>query len=145
MTRKGDYIATYTGKQFYPLDPRPEDVCLEDIAHSLSNLCRFTGHTDTDRFYSVAQHSVICSTIVAPEAALLALLHDAAEAYLGDISRPLKRDLYVFTEPIGLERIRTVEARLQSYRFGTYPHCRSPTAKRHSQGARRRRNPGAMG
>ena len=98
--RPGDWFQTYSGKKFYVLDPRPEDICIEDIAHSLSMLCRFNGHCE--EFYSVAQHSVFVSEIVdsmvapafsPPEARLCALLHDAAEAYLGDMIRPLKRSL----------------------------------------------------
>src|SRR5581483_11639638 len=85
--RNGDWFLTYTGKQFYPLDPRPDDVCIEDIAHALSNVCRFGGHCR--RFYSVAQHSVFVSEIV-KQPRLQALMHDATEAYCGDVVRPLK-------------------------------------------------------
>jgi hypothetical protein len=87
--RHGDWIQTYTGLAIYPLDPRPEEIELLDIARALSHLCRFTGHTK--RFYSVAEHSVHCSRIVPPEHALWALLHDASEAYISDVSRPLKQ------------------------------------------------------
>lgn len=88
MTRKGDWLQTYTGRQFWPLDPRPDDVHIEDIAHALSMLCRFGGHCD--RFYSVAEHSIYVSQF-SQEHALWGLLHDASEAYLVDIPRPLKR------------------------------------------------------
>ncbi len=71
--------------------PRVEDVHIHDIAHSLAHLCRFNGHTRT--FYSVAEHSLRCSQIVEPEFALDALLHDAAEAYLGDVTSPVKAAL----------------------------------------------------
>jgi 5'-deoxynucleotidase YfbR-like HD superfamily hydrolase len=82
------WIITYTGKKFYHLNPQPEMVCEEDIAHSLSQLCRWTGHT---RFhYSVAQHSVYASIICPQEIAFECLMHDASEAYLGDMNRPLK-------------------------------------------------------
>lgn len=86
-----DWILTFTGRQCWPLDPQPEDICIEDIAHALSNICRFTGHVR--EFYSVAQHSVLCSLIVHPRYALAALLHDASEAYLCDIARPVKQAL----------------------------------------------------
>lgn len=82
-------IVTFTGRIIRPLDPDPADIAIEDIAHSLANQCRFTGHVS--RFYSVAQHSVHVSKIVAPHLALAALLHDASEAYLSDVSRPIKR------------------------------------------------------
>ena len=78
--RRGDWIQTYLGIQFWPLDPRPEEVMLFDIAHSLSNMCRFTGHCR--EFYSVAQHSVIVSQNVPREDAAWGLLHDASEAYM---------------------------------------------------------------
>jgi len=82
------WIITYTGLKFYHLNPQPEMVCIEDIAHSLSQTCRWTGHT---RFhYSVAQHSVYASQICAPEFAFDVLMHDSSETYLGDMNRPLK-------------------------------------------------------
>jgi len=89
--RKGGWIQTYTGKQFWPIDPRAEDVCIEDIAHSLSMMCRYAGHCE--RFYSVAEHSVLLSSYVADEFKLAALLHDASEAYLVDVPRPVKPHL----------------------------------------------------
>lgn len=86
----GGWIATYTGNYIYPLHPDPEHIHIEDIAHSLSNQCRFTGHVK--KFYSTAQHSVLCSYAVEdPAYRLWALLHDAGEAYLSDIARPVKR------------------------------------------------------
>ena len=111
--RIGDWIQTYTGLVMYPLDPRPEEICIKDIAHALSNLCRFTGHCQT--FYSVAEHSVrVCLEVPAPDA-LWGLLHDASEAYLNDMSRPMKR----YSE-FGIP-YRAVEARLMeviAQRFG---------------------------
>lgn len=90
-TRRGDWMQTFTGRAFWPLDPRPEDIDPVDIAHALSLLCRYGGHVR--RFYSVAEHCVLMSQAVAPEHALWALLHDAAEAYLVDVPRPIKRHL----------------------------------------------------
>lgn len=82
------WIITFTGLKFYHLNPQPEMVVVEDIAHALSNIGRWTGHT---RFhYSVAQHSVYASQICPPEAAFDTLMHDSSEAYLGDMNRPLK-------------------------------------------------------
>lgn len=84
----GYWIQTFTGKKIDLLEPSPDDICKEDIAHALSQICRFCGHCD--EFYSVAQHSVLVKRIAPPEFAIEALLHDAHEAYLGDVTRPLK-------------------------------------------------------
>jgi hypothetical protein len=88
---RGDWMQTYSGGRFYPLDPRADEIDPADIAHALSLLCRYGGHVD--RFYSVAEHCVLMSEWVAPEHALAALLHDATEAYVVDVPRPLKRYL----------------------------------------------------
>jgi len=92
----GNWMLTYTGRRFYPIDPRPEDVCTEDIAHALSRICRFAGNTYC--FYSVAEHSVHVSDYLTehyavPSLSLVGLLHDAAEAYMGDVPSPVKRYL----------------------------------------------------
>lgn len=111
---KHSWIVTATGRKFNPLDPDPEQINLEDIAHALSNICRFTGHCR--EFYSVAQHSVIVSLIAEAEAfdlglinpwylGLKGLLHDASEAYLCDVARPLKRHE-------GFSQYRIAETRL---------------------------------
>lgn len=86
----GTNIQVRSGVFFDPLNPTPEGIRIEDIAHSLSNLCRFTGHSNV--FYSVAQHSVLVSYLMTQSntASLWGLLHDATEAYIGDINRPLK-------------------------------------------------------
>ena len=88
MNKDTVWIQTFSGKKFNLFNPNPDDILIEDIAHSLSNLARFNGHTD--KFYSVAQHSVYCSFKAPHRLALAALLHDGAEAYLGDIVSPLK-------------------------------------------------------
>lgn len=82
------FVSTYLGHRFYPLEPCIDDVDIEDIAHGLAYQCRFNGQTAA--FYSVAQHSLLVAGIVPAELRLSALLHDAAEAYLGDIVKPLK-------------------------------------------------------
>lgn len=102
----GGWIQTYTGRAFPVLDPRPDDVCIEDIAHSLSMLCRFTGHTI--HFYSVGQHCVLVAEVIRrfqPDnrpLQLAALLHDAAEAYTQDLPRPIKRlnGIRAFYKPV---------------------------------------------
>lgn len=82
------FIQTLSGKQFDYLSATIDDIDIEDIAVALSNICRFSGHLP--EFYSVAQHSVLCSQLVSPEFAFEALMHDAAEAYCQDIPAPLK-------------------------------------------------------
>lgn len=110
-----DWIQTYTGRQFWPLEPRVEDIDIVDIAHALSNLCRYGGHVE--QFYSVAQHCVLVSRAVPTEHALRGLLHDASEAYLIDVPRPIKRS-------DGMEVYRHAEKRLEAAiyeRFGLSP------------------------
>jgi len=80
-------ILTLTGS-IDLLNPDPKDIHIEDIAHALSRICRYGGHCR--EFYSVAQHSWHVSHLVSQENALLGLLHDAAEAYIGDVVKPLK-------------------------------------------------------
>ena len=108
-----DAIFTYSGVFIRPLDPNPADIHIEDIAHALSNQCRWTGHVS--RFYSVAEHCLNVSALVSEELRLNALLHDASEAYLADLARPIKK-------AAGLGEIYLeVEANLQSaiaVRFG---------------------------
>jgi hypothetical protein len=94
--RVGDWIQTFTGRQVYPLDLRPEEIDIADIAHSLSLQCRFNGHCRVH--YSVAEHSVLICWAAKPEHKLAALMHDSAEAYLCDIPRPLKPSLIGYVE-----------------------------------------------
>ncbi|MFC3163076.1 phosphohydrolase [Ciceribacter thiooxidans] len=99
-TRIGGWIQTYTGKRFYPLDARHDEVDIRDIAHALSMQCRYAGHCV--RFYSVAEHCVLLSRHLQAEHGRLvarwALLHDASEAYILDIPRPLKPELANYRE-----------------------------------------------
>lgn len=91
MQAERDYtgcIATFSGRIINPFDPDPADIAIEDIAHALSLQCRFTGHTK--HLYTVAQHSLLATDLVDTEYKLWALLHDATEAYLADIARPVK-------------------------------------------------------
>lgn len=109
--RRGDWMQTYTGRQYWPLDPRPDDVCMEDIGHHLSMLCRYCGACL--RFYSVAEHSVGVLHVVTgalkrqhmtlPPSRFTAIrrhahLHDAPEAYCHDLIRPIKRCVTGYAE-----------------------------------------------
>ncbi len=119
--RIGDWMQTYGGRQFWPLDPRPEEIHISDIAAALSKLCRYGGHCL--RFYSVAEHCVHVAAAARPSLALTALLHDASEAYLSDVIRPIKSRLTNYME---------IEAELEraiARRFGTI--CPMPAEVKH--------------
>lgn len=94
--RNGDWALTYNGVKFYPLDPRPVDINIGDIAHALSLTCRYNGHCR--KFYSVAQHSVLVHDILPEHLKFQGLMHDATEAYVGDMVRPLKYSLPQFRQ-----------------------------------------------
>lgn len=102
-------IQTYSGLFVNPLAMTPDEITLKDIAHALSLICRFGGHCT--QFYSVAQHSVLVSEITkqlggTPDQVYAALLHDATEAYLIDLPRPIKNQLPDYkTAEKGLEKI----------------------------------------
>lgn len=83
------WIQTFTGKKFHPLEPRAADIDVQDIAHALSLMCRFNGMSRC--FYGVAQHSYLVAQNCPFEDALWGLLHDAPEAYLVDLPRPIKQ------------------------------------------------------
>lgn len=87
MPKKG-CITTFSGIAFDLANPTPDMICIEDIAHHLAMVCRWAGATSS--FFSVAQHCVLVSKVCSPELRQWALLHDAAEAYIGDLTRPLK-------------------------------------------------------
>lgn len=90
--RLGSWMQTYSGRAVYPMELQPEDIDIQDIAHALSQQCRYAGHTK--RFYSVAEHSVLIAKWLLQRRdgwiALEGLLHDATEAYLVDVPRPVK-------------------------------------------------------
>jgi uncharacterized protein len=88
----GEWLQTFTGRKVFPLDLQPEDIAIEDVAHHLARIGRFSGATKGEHAYSVAQHSMLVSLYCDPADALAGLLHDASEAYLLDLPRPLKRD-----------------------------------------------------
>ena len=92
----GDCITTYTGKHFDPTHPDEELICIEDIAHALSLLCRGNGHVRT--FFSVGQHCILCAKEAEARGysgrlILASLLHDASECYMSDVPRPFKKSL----------------------------------------------------
>jgi hypothetical protein len=90
-TDRGYNMTTATGRAFWPADPRPEDVFIEDIAPMLSRQCRFNGAMRSDvEIYTVAQHCCLVSDHLPDELKLEGLLHDAAEAYTGDLIKPIK-------------------------------------------------------
>lgn len=98
---RGDWMQTFTGKQFYPLDPQPEEIDPMDIAHGISMQCRYNGHVS--RFYSVAEHCVLIAEHLIEvgydkDTILWGLLHDATESYVGDMVRPLKKHMPAFVE-----------------------------------------------
>lgn len=110
------FLWTASGKKFHFLNPREDEICIEDIAHALSRICRFGGHTS--RFYSVGEHSIYVSFFagimeydrspigmrIKRQHALSGLLHDASEAYLGDMISPIKHGTGTGRCYAGLER-----------------------------------------
>lgn len=114
-------IRTFTGIMFNVFNPKPEDVCIEDIAHALSNLCRFNGHTV--KFYSVAEHSLKCAELVPKQHRLAALLHDASEAYLVDLPSPIK---IAIPDYINIEdKLMRVIARKFGFEYPLRPEVKS--------------------
>lgn len=104
---------TYSGAWVNPLHMHSRDVHISDIAHSLANTCRYGGHSQT--FYSVAQHSIYVSYLCDSEDVRHGLLHDAAEAYFGDIIRPIKRQLE------GIEQLELSILNVIEEAFGLVP------------------------
>lgn len=99
--RVGDYIQVNSGRRFYVLDPRAEDITMNDIAHALANICRFTGHGD--RFYGVGEHSILCARVArklgySTLQQLYCLLHDGSEAVMNDLARPVKQNIPQYKE-----------------------------------------------
>lgn len=109
------HIRTFTGKYIDPLNPELDVIDLTDIAHALSNQCRFAGHTP--KFYSIAQHSMrVADHFVTPRLRLAGLLHDAEEAYLMDMPKPIKRRMPAYSEA-GVELRKMIFAK-----FGLHDH-----------------------
>jgi len=96
-----EHITTFTGEDFTPLAPDEYKIHIEDIAHALSLMCRANGHFV--RFFSVAQHSINCANEakargLSEKIQLACLLHDGSEAYLSDITKPVKKHLSKYIE-----------------------------------------------
>jgi 5'-deoxynucleotidase YfbR-like HD superfamily hydrolase len=110
-------ILCKSGTYFDIINPNTEQIMILDIVTALSRICRFGGHCD--KFYSVAQHSLHVSYAVPPQYALEGLLHDAAEAYIGDLVAPLKQFLPDY------KRIEhNIEAVIaQKFALNTSPAC----------------------
>lgn len=91
---RGRPIGTFTGQRMHPLDPHPDEIRIEDIAHGLANTCRYGGQCQF--YYSVGTHSIYVSKELSeygPEMQLYGLFHDAAEAYITDLPRPVKAEI----------------------------------------------------
>lgn len=93
------YIITYTRKHFDPVHPDKELICIQDIAHALSMICRGNGHVST--FWSVGEHCICCAKEAlgrgySNRLALACLLHDASECYMSDVPRPLKQEMETY-------------------------------------------------
>lgn len=121
-----NFIRTFTGGWINPLDPDPDAIVIEDIAHALANQCRFTGHVS--KFYSVAQHSCHVSAYLEDKGwdyMWEGLLHDASEAYISDLARPVKRhpDIAgVYTE--AEDRLMGVIAEKFAFTYPMSPECK---------------------
>ena len=102
------WTLTFTGVAFDLVEPTPAMVSIKDIAHALANQCRFAGHSR--RYYSVAEHCLYVSRALPPALRLQGLLHDAAEAYVHDIVRPLKGMLPDY-RPIELRIMKAIAGR----------------------------------
>lgn len=99
-----DWIQSYTGRKVTPLDLKPEQVCVEDIAHALASKCRFNGHQLGDP-YSVAQHCVIGARNLPSAFKLAFLLHEVSEVYMPDIPAPIKPYVRVQIGPPGSDKL----------------------------------------
>ena len=104
--RVGEWMQTSMGGRFFPLDPRPEDFCISDLANGMAMDCRYAGQGRVERYYSVAEHSVHMAQYsvrdnIPPEVSMVVLLHDAAEGFFNDLPRAVKHavgDAYTILE-----------------------------------------------
>lgn len=104
--RRGDWMQTWSGKAMFPLDPREDEIAIEDIATAESCCPRFAGHT---RFpYWLALHSIMVAEHCSRPNRPLAHLHDGSEAYLGDMVSPFKHDVIMTPYRIAEGRVQAV-------------------------------------
>jgi len=122
---QGPGMLLRSGVMYYPADPDPSSICIEDIAHALSMLCRFNGHSKFH--YSVAQHSVLVASFLPPELALLGLMHDAAEAYTGDMIQPIKCIVHDYSW-VGLRSWEAIAKRFDLFSYGLSDDLQLPPA-----------------
>lgn len=118
------WIQTYSGKAFDLENPTPDMVDLDDICHALSFINRFTGHAQ--QAHSVATHSFLVAYLVPREFHLHALLHDAAEAYVGDMAAPLKRLLRKYDPDAPFLQVEQMVTEAIADHFGLprdFAHC----------------------
>ena len=114
----GHWIETANGRKVELLRCAPERIEIADIAHSLARTCRFVGHTEN--FYSVAEHSILGSILIEEPYKLAFLLHDAHEAYIGDLSRPLKRIIQGFYPEENNAVIKKVQQRFDALIYNKF-------------------------
>lgn len=119
--RKGCWMQTVSGRPYWPSDPRPEDIFVEDVAHHLAMLCRYTGACRDH--YSIAEHSVHVSYLVPRRFAFQGLMHDGPEYVLNDMNRPTKADLPDY------QALEDLNWRVLARRFGL-PYELHPSIKK---------------
>lgn len=117
IAKVNPWTNTVSGKDVHLLNPSPDEIDIKDIAAGLSKMCRYNGQIS--EFYSVAQHSVYAAILAKPESRMHALLHDASEAYLGDVISPLKPLLTNYEE---IEK-RMMSAIAQKFNFSFDDHA----------------------
>lgn len=119
--RKGDWMQTFSGRPYWTSDPRPEDIFIEDVAHALAMMCRYTGACRDH--YSIAEHSVHVSYLVPRLLAFQGLMHDGPEYVLNDMNRPTKLELPDY------QALEDLNWRVFARRFGL-PYALDPLIKK---------------
>jgi hypothetical protein len=118
IAKVNPWTNTVSGKDIHLLNPSPDEIDIKDIAAGLSKMCRYNGQIS--EFYSVAQHSVYAAILAKPESRMHALLHDASEAYLGDVISPLKPLLTNYEEIE--KRMMSAIAKKFNFTFDDHEH-----------------------